>query len=606
MKHNRLWLIIPWAAFTLIVVAWCGYWLTVADRAERQVRAWAAEQSANGGQADITAIKRHGFPVLMRLELQGVHYSPARANWRLDTDRVDLNIEMLNPAHVILASKAPIQIWRGENEFSVIDSRNLIASVETRDGRLHLAGIEADDLSVDDPTKDGVLRVAKLVMNVRPDPRADGDFQIAFDATEVNLPRPVRSFESFGLALAQLRAAIVATHGASLFDSAPGDALGPWRDAGGVFRLEALTLNWGPLEATGTGQIGVDAQHRLAGHLTLPIANPAPVFHALANSEHVDPNARQAIGMIAASYEISGNSIDLDADAADGVLRLGRSQRANAAARILNARIRTKHAHALDAAAHRFDARIIRRDEALDAHQRTRLRARDFLAAEPCITQRALRAVVRIVEHHQCHVAACGIGRTGGEHASLRRIPDRPRDRQASDQIQFVKARFRKRRPPRAHIRRRRPRHHRNARLRIFQHAHQSLLRLTNVSDARTGAKMTPRNIEQPRRIVTRAANDNINNALAPRACRAQTAPKLDDQFRLGAARVFQQIAQHLNFATGPKRRTVCARNSKAFGQTQTLRNEREHGLIHALNLLSDRSTRRIVGGRPAIIHAGT
>ena len=38
-----------------------------------------------------------------------------------------------------------------------------------------------------------------VVVNVRPDARAAGEYQLAFEAHGLMLPRPVRSFEAFGL-----------------------------------------------------------------------------------------------------------------------------------------------------------------------------------------------------------------------------------------------------------------------------------------------------------------------------------------------------------------------------------------------------------------------
>ncbi len=319
---RRLWLIVPWSAFIVLVLAWVGYWHLVAGQAEQRLRNWAAEQTQSGAQAAFARVTRRGFPVLMRLEILDLSYAPARGGWRARTDRADLNIELLNPAHVIFAAAAPIEITRGDDEASVLDADGLIASLESRDGTLVLAGVEADRLTLDDPSKEGVLRIEKLVVNVRPDPRAAGDYQIAFEATAMNLPRPVRSFEQFGLEVAALRAAIVVTQGADLLQGAPGDALGPWRDAGGVLRFEALALAWGPLQANGSGVGGVDAAHRLRGSLTLPIEHPGPILSALANGPNVDASTRRALALLGAGYALSGDGLTLDAEARDGVLRL--------------------------------------------------------------------------------------------------------------------------------------------------------------------------------------------------------------------------------------------------------------------------------------------
>ncbi len=322
MKIRGLWIVVPWVVFVLAAIGWVFYWNTLANEAERRVQSWAFEQRAAGATASFDRVVRHGFPVLLRLELQGVNFAPARGGWRAQTARADLNVDVLNPQHVILESKAPIAISRANGETTNVTADALIASLRTSGGALAVAGLEADNLVLDDPAQDGVLRVQKVVINVRPDPRAAGSYQLAFDAQNLLLPRPVRSFEAFGLEVPAMRAAIVVDHGAALLESSPGDPLGPWRTAGGKLRFDALVLNWGPLETTGTGEGGLDAQRRLEGRLVLPIERPAPVLTAISNGPNVDHDARRALSLLAAGYLVTGDEITLDVGAHDGVLTL--------------------------------------------------------------------------------------------------------------------------------------------------------------------------------------------------------------------------------------------------------------------------------------------
>lgn len=322
MKMSRLWLIVPWAAFLALALAWVGYWHYVAAQAETQLAAFVAAQRQAGGDAAYARVVRRGFPALMRLELHELEYAPARAGWRATSDRADLHIDLLNPAHVIASAEAPIVIARAGGGETRIAAQALIASLETRGDALAAAGVEGDDVTLDDPGADGLLRAERVVFNVRPDARAAGDYQVAFDALNVTLPRPVRSFEQFGLNVAQLRAAIVLTHGAALLNAGDGDPLEPWREAGGAARFEALALTWGPLQASGAGEGGLDEARRLQGRLTLPIEQPGPIFAALANGPRVDESARRALALLAAGYQVSGDGIELDVEAAEGVLRL--------------------------------------------------------------------------------------------------------------------------------------------------------------------------------------------------------------------------------------------------------------------------------------------
>ena len=322
MSVRKLWLIVPWAIFAVIAIGWVIYWNVVAGTAEARVRAWVAEQTEDGGQVSIARIVKRGFPVLLRLELHDVSYAPARGGWRAETERADLHVQLLNTQHVIVEAEAPIALSRSNGAVTNISADALIASVRMRGDALAVAGVEADNLALDDPAQEGVLLARKVVLNVRPDERAEGDYQIAFDAQDMMLPRAVRSFEAFGLDVAMLRAALVVTEGGTLMEASQQDPLGPWREAGGRLRIEGLELRWGPLTTLGRGEGGLDEQRRLQGELTLPIEEPAPVFTAIANGPNVNEDAQRALALLAATYMISGDDITLDVEARDGLMRL--------------------------------------------------------------------------------------------------------------------------------------------------------------------------------------------------------------------------------------------------------------------------------------------
>jgi hypothetical protein len=307
--------------FLALALGWIAYWNIVAGAAEQRLQAWMAEQRRQGASVSVSRVVRHGFPVLLRLELQNASYAPARGGWRGDTQRVNLHLNLLNTEHVTLQAVAPIAVSRTGGAVTNITADALIGTLRTQGGNLATAGVEADNLVLDDPAEDGVLRARKVVFNVRPDARAAGEYQAAFDVQGLSLPRPVRSFEAFGTDAA-LRAAIVVERGAALLRAAPNDPLGPWREAGGKLRFDALVLNWGPLATTGAGEGGLDDQRRLQGRLVLPVERPAPVLTAIANSPNVDADARRALGLLAAGYVVTGNDITLDIAAHDGLLRI--------------------------------------------------------------------------------------------------------------------------------------------------------------------------------------------------------------------------------------------------------------------------------------------
>ncbi|HRP10059.1 MAG TPA: DUF2125 domain-containing protein [Terricaulis sp.] len=322
MKSRWLWLAIPWALFIALTIGWVIYWNVLANGARERVEAWLAAEQARGAEASIASIEARGFPVLLRLELRDVAYAPAGGGWRLSTAAGALHVQMLNPQHVIFEAEAPLALARDDGHVTNISAEKLIASVRWAGEALAQAGVEADNLLLDDPAEEGELRAEKLVANVRPDPRAAGDVQLSLETRGLMLAQPVRSFEGLGQRVENLMLAAVIEQSAALAQSAEDDPLGPWSDAGGRLRIEGLVLKWGALDAAGVGHIGLDGERRLMGELNLPIKEPAGFFQALSASPEMDSGARQMLMLLSASFARSPEGLTLDLEGRDGVLRL--------------------------------------------------------------------------------------------------------------------------------------------------------------------------------------------------------------------------------------------------------------------------------------------
>ena len=247
----------------------------------------------------------------------------------------------------------------------------------------------------------------------------------------------------------------------------------------------------------------------------------------------------------------------------------------------------------------RCDARVVQRHELIDAQQNARLGTRHFLADKTHFIECALGFVVGVERKQQRDVAPGGIGLSGGEDASLGIIGPGGDQRQAGDQVQIVEAPLRERRPPSANARRCRPWRHRNDRLRVLDSFLQSDLWLSDMANARSGAEMTARDIEQPRRIAAAAANDDVDHLLTAQAGANHGAPELDHQFFLQRRWCLgDQAAQKGHFASGSNGKPRFAlHGGELFGKLQTLREQREQRLIDSVDVATNRVDRIGWGG---------
>jgi hypothetical protein len=320
-KAKRLWLWGPWILFALLAAGWVVYRQFVADAAAHKLDVWFAEQRAAGADVSCADPIIHGFPVLLRLELRECAYAPAGGEWRAQTQRLDLHVNLVNPAHVLFEAKSPIAFEAGA-ERQVLSAGALLFSMRGAGGALAQAGLEIDALEIDNPAREGAVRARKLVINVRPDPRRAGDYQMALTVESLTLARPARNFERFGVEIGVLGGAIVLEHGAALLDAPKADPFGPWRDAGGRARAEALRLIWGPLDTEGQGEFGLDVENRIEGRLDLDIDSPGAALRALAGSEHLSSDARRGVELLAAGFDLTGQGASFDVEARDGRLRI--------------------------------------------------------------------------------------------------------------------------------------------------------------------------------------------------------------------------------------------------------------------------------------------
>jgi len=317
-KPRRLGLYIPWALFAAAALGWMIYWHVLAGQAQRQLADWAVEQSEVGGEASFGAVSTHGFPRLMRLRIEDARWRPPGQGWRVETHAFDLNINMTNPSHLMLKAAAPITLTQADGAVHRISADALLISYRQNNGALSQAGIEADALIADNPAREGQLRAGKLVLNLRPDPRMPGAYQAALEITNAHLARPARAFEAFGQDIARLQAGLVLDRGLALMEGS--DRLANWRQAGGQIRIEGASLAWGALEGEAQGVLGLDEARRIAGEIKLRAPRPAPALLALVKSESISDDARGALALLAAGFALSGDDVEIDVKAADGVL----------------------------------------------------------------------------------------------------------------------------------------------------------------------------------------------------------------------------------------------------------------------------------------------
>jgi hypothetical protein len=323
-RAGRLGLIIPIAVFVAFAAGWTIYWHVLKHEATRRIEALLASQQAAGAEASAKIVRGWGFPRELTFELKDVAYAPRDRDWRAATATLRLNVNPVNPAHVLIEAPAPIDIaWRSGRS-ARLSGRDLRASVRLRRGTLAQAGVEGRDIVYADANPNGrSFSAAQAGAHARPDSRTPGSYQVSIEVQSLELARPVRVFERFGQRLDRAQGYIVVDKGDALFAERPRDPFESWRNAGGAARVESARVQWGPAVIVSKGRATLDAQRRLAGRLDVTFEKPAAAIRALGQSPALPADTRRSLEMFAVGVALSGENLDTNVEARDGWLSLG-------------------------------------------------------------------------------------------------------------------------------------------------------------------------------------------------------------------------------------------------------------------------------------------
>jgi hypothetical protein len=323
-KPKRLGLWIPWALFAAVILAWCGYWFAARSEAIRQINAAIEQERANGADIGVGAMTASGFPLRLSVRLSDAHYAPADRAWRLNSERIALNINLSNPSHLLIAPEAALQWTKTGGETLTIAPRAANMSVRFVQEDLARLSLLATDVTITDsrgPAKSATL--ARFLMHARPDVRDDKALQIALEADDWVWGAAPAGFEGFGPRLQQVRAALSVEQRALLGQGQKKDPLSAWSEKGARMQVETLQAQWGEVSVTGKGALGLDPARRPVGQIGFDFADAATTIDAVAQSSLAPSDARAGLRLLGAGLALTGGKIEAPLEVKDGWWRLG-------------------------------------------------------------------------------------------------------------------------------------------------------------------------------------------------------------------------------------------------------------------------------------------
>lgn len=322
------------AAFIIILTAFSciGYtvwWLQAARSFETRIASWIAEQRAQAGFVEYSALRVTGFPLHLTVEATDIAV------------RLADGVEWRGPQ--IVARTPPWDITRVQ--FELPGTQRLILPIDGAAAPVELvsyAGEGHADLTLDGRFIAGEAVLTDLTVGPAQDEATDPSSVISIGTVAVNAQRPEEDASdhtelgmSLGVDAERIRLPVDMANGLGrLIDSLMMDArimgnppktvepgaLAAWRDDGGTIEIDTLDLIWGPLSVDAEGSAALDGDLQPIGALSAEIAGFNQLLDAFVEGGQVRTEDAQ-LARIALNL-LSGRPADGNADAdAEPVLK---------------------------------------------------------------------------------------------------------------------------------------------------------------------------------------------------------------------------------------------------------------------------------------------
>lgn len=327
-QRHRLGLLLPFAALLVLMAGHAAYWIVVAGGVEERAQAWIAAQERAGYVIEHQGLRVDGYPFRFSLHAAApVISAPARdGGWRADVERLAATAQFYNLDHWIVTLGGPARLATGRDGQGAVYRMDAVAarlSLAASSGATTRVGAELDDFTL--VAVSGPPSLVEHAGEVRLSGFIDEDdqFSFALEALDVRLTQSVVTPEitaAFGRTAQRIRLAGALTEWNAL--ARAGDPY-VWTGQGGILEIAAAQLVFGPADLNGSGEIGLDAQIRPEGRLSLIVTDPDTLIAALVEAGIVYDEQGEALRLFALMAPRRDTGIALPFRLQDGGLFLG-------------------------------------------------------------------------------------------------------------------------------------------------------------------------------------------------------------------------------------------------------------------------------------------
>lgn len=279
--RGRWWLLLPLALVVLLAAGWTAAWFYAAGRAEREIEAWIATEAQAGRQWSCADRQLTGFPFRFELVCAAPKLvaTPAAGTggWQWTATRAVAVAQVWNPRHIIAEFEAPSTLTEPATGRTLTGTWSLLqVSAVGTGGIPERVSLATDDYALAEGAT-ALFSAKHAEIHARHHPGAEaGTLDLALGVKQARTPATGNGTLAVD---GELQATVTQLPPLRAMPAA--ERLQLWQQAGGKVTLSVAKLSAGGGTLNATGEIGLDAQRRPTGMITLTLVNGQALIGAL-------------------------------------------------------------------------------------------------------------------------------------------------------------------------------------------------------------------------------------------------------------------------------------------------------------------------------------
>ncbi|MFG1461683.1 DUF2125 domain-containing protein [Xanthobacter sp. DSM 24535] len=307
-RRRKSWIIaVPFSLLVVLAIGWCGLWFYASDRAQREIDAWIVREKTLGRIWNCGERTFGGFPFRFELLCKAPTLDTQGGDpLRISAANAHVVAQIWAPNHIVAEFAAPAKVEDPrsgriyEANWSLLQMSG-IGDTSGRPQRFALVVDQPDVKWIPAPGTDPlpVLSAKHVEIHARRNPATtavpDG----------VDYAASIEGGESAALAAAgatgplNLNLQGTVTAAEDFRPMAVADRLRAWAAAGGIFKLDTLTVTTPKAAISASGALALDPAGRLNGAVNVGFAGIEEVTKNLARTGLIPPNLAPIVGALA-------------------------------------------------------------------------------------------------------------------------------------------------------------------------------------------------------------------------------------------------------------------------------------------------------------------